>query len=413
MATFDEDLRAQQLPAWARAPQPGVTSTLPLSIAQYQQRANDLRERALAMEGEEPDLSQMQEFARARQREGSGALMGALAAQFAGEQFQPVQAQFLKQAAAAQEPIKLTGGLLTPEGKFLKDPFASREKMVTKLMDLSKAYDQIAATAQTAQEKNEAMRNQHEIANMFRMMGLDLQQQMLGIRASGAADSADLRRLMFEERLRRQEQQDAEKKEKDITTGATALSKRLEDLTGLYSGVRALNERLSGYAEKGATTIPGMGYLSDVRIRGMDVAGPFLGEEGKLNRAMVKNVSNELLRAASGQAVTLSEEQRSMLAQMATGNYSQQDFLNAWSNVIVPKMNEAITNLSGGYSPEVKQRYLQQGGRIDVTKPFVTQTFGQRGASAGGTTAAPALSADQQRRLEELRQKYRPTEGPR
>jgi hypothetical protein len=413
MATFDEDLQAQQLPAWARRPQPGVTSTLPLSIAQYQQRANDLRERALAMEGEEPDLSQMQEFARARQREGSAALMGALAAQFAGEQFQPVQAQFLKQAAAAQEPIKLTGGLLTPEGKFLKDPFASREKMVTKLMDLSKAYDQIAATAQTAQEKNEAMRNQHEIANMFRMMGLDLQQQMLGIRASGAADSADLRRMMFDERLRRQEQQDAEKKEKDITTGATALSKRLEELTNLYSGVRGLNERLTGYAEKGVTTLPGMGYLSDVKLRGIDVAGPFLGEEGKINRSLVKNVTNELLRAASGQAVTLSEDQRAQLVQMATGNYSQQDFLNAWSNVIVPKMNEAITNLSGGYSPEVKQRYLQQGGRIDVTKPFVAPTFGQRGASAGGTPAAPALSADQQRRLEELRQKYRPTEGPR
>jgi hypothetical protein len=108
-----------------------------------------LQQQAAQLEGEEPDLSQLQQFAAAQGKSGQSAMLNALAAQFAGEQFQPVQAQFLKRAMAAQEPMKLGAGMLTPDGKFIKDPFAAQERGMSRLDRLIQS-EQGAITAEEA-----------------------------------------------------------------------------------------------------------------------------------------------------------------------------------------------------------------------------------------------------------------------
>ena len=99
---------------------PGMT--LPQALNAYRKRAADLYQRGEQLYNAEPDLSALQEFAKSRSDEGNSSLLNAMAAQFAGEQFQPVQAHLLKKATAAQEPLKLGSGLLTSEGKYIKDP---------------------------------------------------------------------------------------------------------------------------------------------------------------------------------------------------------------------------------------------------------------------------------------------------
>jgi hypothetical protein len=126
-----------------------------------------------------------------------------------------------------------------------------------------------------------------------------------------------------------------------------------------------------------------------------------MGKEGKANRSMVKNVANELLRAASGQAVTINEYERQTLSNMASGKFSEDDFLNAYKNVILPKVNEAISNIGGGYSTEVKDRYRNQGGKVDFSKPFVAPERGN--TKAGG---ANNLSAQEQAELNALRNRF-------
>lgn len=108
-----------------------------------------LQQQAAQLEGAEPDVSQLQQFAAAQGKAGESAMLNALAAQYAGEQFQPVQAQFLKRAMAAQEPMKLGAGMLTPDGKFIKDPFAAQERGVSRLDRLIQA-EQGAITAEEA-----------------------------------------------------------------------------------------------------------------------------------------------------------------------------------------------------------------------------------------------------------------------
>ncbi|NDF51703.1 MAG: hypothetical protein EB116_16780 [Betaproteobacteria bacterium] len=186
----------------------------------------------------------------------------------------------------------------------------------------------------------------------------------------------------------RRDQAQADAKDKATSAGATNLSKRLEDLTNIYSSVKQLNDRLTTYAAKGQKSIPGVGYGTDMSLLGLDVSGPFLGEEGRENRAMVKSVANELLRLASGAAVTMNEAQRKQLELMASGQYSEADFVNAWRQVILPKTNEALSNVAGGFSDDVKQRYLQQGGRIDPNKPFnppgTVRRFNEKGERIDG-----------------------------
>lgn len=80
-----------------------------------------------AIDAQDVDTSALQAFARQQGEQGQTAMLNALAAQYAGENFQPVQAQFLKRAMAAQEPMRLGQGMLTPDGQYLKDPFAARD----------------------------------------------------------------------------------------------------------------------------------------------------------------------------------------------------------------------------------------------------------------------------------------------
>jgi hypothetical protein len=141
-------------------PDPGANAMLtdtvpsqPQTMLPLSRRAQllKLQQQAAQLEGKEPDVSQLQQFASAQGKSGESAMLNALAAQYAGEQFQPVQAQFLKRAMAAQEPMKLGAGMLTPDGKFIKDPFAAQERGMSRLDRLIQAQ-QGAITAEEAAE---------------------------------------------------------------------------------------------------------------------------------------------------------------------------------------------------------------------------------------------------------------------
>jgi len=173
-----------------QAVQPGQATTLPNAIASYRDRANQLYQQGSDLYNSEPDVSQLQEFARRRGEDAGRSTLNALAAQFAGEQFQPVQTHLLKKAAAAQEPMKIGGGMLTPEGQYIKDPFAAQDKKAEFLLQQARMYEQMAATAQTAQERAQAEAAQREVLNEMRRQGLLIQQDNLNFRRQAHSDRA-------------------------------------------------------------------------------------------------------------------------------------------------------------------------------------------------------------------------------
>lgn len=358
--------------------QPGQGGMLPNSIDAYRAKAADLYKQGSDLYGQEPDFSQFQNFAKQRAQQGDAAMLNALAAQFAGEGFAPVQEQYMKKAAASRDPMKLGSGVITAEGEYLKDPEVAQNKKAEFLLQQAKAYETIAANADTARERIAAQRAQNEIQNQLRLMGVQLQQQSLDMRAQTAATNRTLA-----------EQAAADRKDKQLGEGTQKLSKQADDYVNLVAGVRELNNALGQYVPEGKT-IPGIGYGSDMSIMGLDISGAMMGKEGKANRSMVKNVANELLRAASGQAVTINEYERQTLSNMASGKFSEDDFLNAYKNVILPKVNEAIANVGGGYSADIKNRYRAQGGKVDFDKPFVAPERKSVLPKATGKSNAPA-----------------------
>lgn len=350
-------------------------AALPQAI-DYYGRSNAAQQKADELNSAPTDYSALQNFAKQRGDQGDTAMLMAMAAQAAGENFAPFQQHFLKKALASQEPIKTNGGIITADGGFVKDPEAERDRMIKMYSDQAARYAQIAQTADTARERIAAQRAQQELFGQMRLMGLQLQ-----------ADSNNIRRdnANFTHQLALQNAED--RKTKGLDEGTSKLSKQTDNITNLVAGVRDLNTRLGQYVPQGKS-IPGIGYGSNVGALGIDVSGAFMGEEGKANRSMVQNVSNELIRAAAGQAVSLNEAERQVLANMSSGKYNERDFLNAWENVILPKVNEMTANIAGGYSPEIKQRYRDNGGRIDFNTPFVAPTRFK--PQAGAASAAPA-----------------------
>jgi hypothetical protein len=66
--------------------------------------------------------------------------------------------------------------MLTADGQFIKDPFAERDKRAEFLLQQAKAYETLAQTAQSGQERLAAQQAQNEITNQLRLMGLGIQQ---------------------------------------------------------------------------------------------------------------------------------------------------------------------------------------------------------------------------------------------
>lgn len=143
---------------------------LPNSIEALRARAGDLYKQGSDLYNSDPDTTQLQDFAKQRGEQGDRSMLTALAAQFAGDGFAPVQEQLLKKAAAARDPLKMGNGMITAEGQYIKDPFAAQDKRAEFLMQQARMYEQMAATAQTAQEKARAEQAQNGIMNEIRMM---------------------------------------------------------------------------------------------------------------------------------------------------------------------------------------------------------------------------------------------------
>jgi hypothetical protein len=131
--TFQEDFAARRrmLPQAVGASASLTDEVGGLPAARARQRR--LEEQLAAIESQEPDLSAMQDFARQQGEMGQGALLNALAAQYAGEGFQPLQTKFLRRAEAAQQPLRVGTTMITPTGEIMRDPFAERERNIGNL----------------------------------------------------------------------------------------------------------------------------------------------------------------------------------------------------------------------------------------------------------------------------------------
>ncbi len=143
VADAEEKLR-RALVAGRRPAAVPITSVLPQTrrasaggtLSNARLTGEDLVRQGLEMYGRDDDYSQAQDYARQRAKEGDSSMLNALAAQFAGEDFQPVQAQYLKRAMAARDPLQVGNAMVGPDGNVVVDPAALRQRRADKLIQL-------------------------------------------------------------------------------------------------------------------------------------------------------------------------------------------------------------------------------------------------------------------------------------
>jgi hypothetical protein len=182
--TFAEDFAARRriLPQAFSASMPtSGGQALPSTMAQLA----ELERRYAELEGQQPDMSAMQEFARRQGEMGQNALLNAIAAQYAGEAFQPLQAKFLKQAEAAQQPIRMGAGILTPTGDFVKDPEVARQQQLTSLGRRIDTTRQMAEARQRHEETLDQRRREAESREAFQQGTLGLREAALAAKQTG------------------------------------------------------------------------------------------------------------------------------------------------------------------------------------------------------------------------------------
>jgi len=119
--------------------QPGQSGTmLPQTL---RGKADYFTQLGLDAYAAEPDVTGLQQYAKQRGAEGEQDMVRALAAQYAGERFAPVQAQFLKRSMAAQEPLKVgNAGYITPSGEYVKDPTYAQDRRAEKFLQIGQRY---------------------------------------------------------------------------------------------------------------------------------------------------------------------------------------------------------------------------------------------------------------------------------
>lgn len=160
---------------------------LPNSIEAMRARAGDLYKQGSDLYNSDPDTTQLQEFAKQRGEQGDRSMLTALAAQFAGEGYAPVQEQLLKKAAAARDPLKMGNGMITAEGNYIKDPFAAQDKRAEFLLQQARMYEQLATNAESKQAEQAYRAKQDAIMNEVRFMNANTARMVAGNSGSNKA----------------------------------------------------------------------------------------------------------------------------------------------------------------------------------------------------------------------------------
>ena len=102
----------------------------------------------------EPDVTGLQNYARQRAQEGDSAALLAMASNYAGKNFAPMQEVYLKRAMAAQEPLKVgNSGYITSSGEYIKDPSAAQDRQAQQYLSLGSVYSGQAQREREAGER--------------------------------------------------------------------------------------------------------------------------------------------------------------------------------------------------------------------------------------------------------------------
>jgi hypothetical protein len=167
------------------------------SLGGYEQQAARLLEqsqeamrRYREMRDRPTDYSQLQELAKQRGMESENAMLNALAAQFAGPQYEGLQSTLLRRSMAAREPVKTARGMVTAEGGFIADPDALRGDELQRAGEDAQFYERQYGTVMTAAERAAARREELQRREEERSADREFRRQMAAADRAARGENA-------------------------------------------------------------------------------------------------------------------------------------------------------------------------------------------------------------------------------
>jgi hypothetical protein len=157
------------------------------------------------------------------------------------------------------------------------------------------------------------------------------------------------------------------RREQQVTAFANEIQQN--KLPNLSASLTSANDLLRKY--EGQQDIPGLGVVEGSKW----IPGFMRSKEGANVKSALQAVSNDLLNLYSGLAVTVPESERRELEMMATGNFSEANFKDAWQRT-VNRYNTVIGNMGASVSPEILGEYQGRPGAMSL-KPLTPAFAGE------------------------------------
>ena len=274
-------------------------------------------------------------------------------------------------------PQKLDKGVFIPgTGDYVESPGVSDEKEADRQTKRLQAASVMQARTEAANSAAEARQYAADQSREGRVLAATIAASTRGMGSALADERMQLARDRFKNTKDQQDQQDTRQFGQTLQkTGLPAIADAIQGINDMFEKNKVGDIKGMGYGQETLSKIP---IISDLTM----------GAEGKDNRSRVQKLVNAMTLTEAGKAVTQNELVRQALVNMAGDRYSEKDFRNAFSNVIVPAMEAARSNVMHQTDPGIVKQYLNNDASgYDPTRSFVRQ------GRTNPTTGLPTTSA--------------------
>ena len=182
-----------------------------------------------------------------------------------------------------------------------------------------------------------------------------------------------------------------------IMNDVTKLSTRMNGLNSTINAAQGVQDLVDEYTD------PKTGKIKSIPGIGRDTALPgwarSVGQQMGLmdpktnpNAAVVQRLVGDIMRQQAGLSQTISEQARVIATNLASGSYTQQEFLDNWDS-LKRAINNDLVNIKAGHRPEAIDVYQERGGKLE---PIQVRPKGPTRSSSGTVDSGmPDLSTNE------------------
>lgn len=253
----------------------------------------------------------------------------------------------------------------------------------------SQLRERLAQNERQSIRDDETRRAHQQVLLQMAQLRADAQREAAQARAESKAASAKVDKV--EQRAIMDDVEQFSKRAAPLATTLNA-GKEVQNLLDAYRNPDGSYRPIPGVGRE--TALPGW-----ARSVGQQV-GVFSPATNP-NAAVVQRLLGDIMRQQAGLSQTISEQARVIMTNLASGSYTQKEFIDNWG-ALQNAINNDLQNLKTAPRPEALRIYEERGGKLE---PIQSKFGANPTAAQQEETRQVTSKSAKQARLEELRRK--------